>query len=285
MIQKTGVEINGAKNGLLFRFENLREFHRAVQHAIDNKSDSKTYGRVAELIRRYEREKSFSGCYLNEAIERKYAYKGGLDKIMKMQGIEVQLKAAEYRKAWSEYDGDDMDMDRMYSEQPFLSRRVKVIGARNRGMFKIYINVAEPWMENYENMMWKTWAACRICDELENQGHRVEIMLCALCEACHPGYRYTLAEIVLKRFEEPFNIALLSTACSPWYFRIWLFILWSFYRRSNSHLGHPVQAARHYNVDDENKTAIIIDRGDCLSEERANNFIRTLDIGSEFDFS
>lgn len=266
----------------LFRYDSLSDFYRAVDYAFENSNKCKTIGAKPEAHRfRYAHNKSFSGLYYEDALKTRYAYKDGVNSIHKMQGIEIALKASEYKKVWSDYDGDAFDVERYRNEQPFLSRRVKTIGAKNRGMFRVYINIAESCVVSYENMLWKTWTACRICDELENQGHRVEIVVCGEEHDQHYNYKISFTEIVVKRFSDPFNVALLASVCSPWFFRIWLFIVWNFYKKAYSNLGYPHQIAEYYNVEND-KTAILIDNGDCLSEESANNFIRTLDIGSEF---
>jgi len=270
---------------LKYRFDSMRDLYLSADLALKNEKNgirAKSSASAGSYKEKYTHDSSFCGCLYEEAVERRYSHKEGLEKIREMAGLEAIMHASQYVKHWSDYDGDTFDIERYQNEQPFLCQRRKVIGSKNRGMFRVIVSIAEPWMVDYDNMLWKTYAACRICDELESQGHRVEILAVSYSRDQHYRYEYTLTEIHIKRFEESMNLAMLCTSLSPWTFRVWMFMVWSHYRKSYSDLGSPCLVEGYYNLGGQ-KTAIIIDKGDCLSEESANNFIRTLDIGSEVD--
>lgn len=229
------------------------------------------------------RKDDFQGCSIAEYNERRYKWSGGLDKVRRLSELDAMVSAARCEKRWSDYDGDNMDVERYYNEQPFLSRRVQVSGGNRRGQYRIVVNVAENYRVNSENMLWKAYAASRLCDEIESQGNRVEVIVGGFASGCAEGYGYTWVNCVAKKAQDPVNLGLLCTLMAPWTWRITMFALLYHYEKCSPYIGRSHTVREYLGGDEIENKAILIDTGDCLSHERADVFIRTLDIGTEYE--
>lgn len=278
----------GLKKRLLkLLFGSPYDLYHSVDYALKHPEKSKNHdgGKARALYIKNDREcsSSFAGASWKESEERRYYWKGGLDKIKKLAAMDAVVHASTYVRQWSDYDGDSMDVERFYNEQPFLVRRVKVAGTNRRGQYRIVVNISENAFVSAQNMLWKAYAAARLCDEIESQGNRCEVIICDFASNQNPGYNYTLTEVVVKKMQEPVNLGLLCTMMSPWCLRTYMFMIWSHYHVCSDGFGRAASCRTYYGGDRFERQAILIDTGECLSHEKANNFIRTQDIGTEYE--
>lgn len=270
--------------------DGTQDMYSALERALSAEKKGKrakskeSTGSACEIIERAKTGNGceFNGCSLDEFYERKYNWPGGLNEISRLSELNAMLHATKFEKRWSDYDGDSMDVERYYNEQPFLSRRVKTHGGNRRGQYRIVVNLCENSNVNSKNMLWKAYAATRLCDEIESQGNRVEVVIGSFYSHCIRGYDYTWVQCVGKRAQDPVNQGLLCTLMSPWMLRIPYFAILYHYNDCHYRLGHA-HTVREYLGDDVEKHAVVIDTGDCLSHEAADVFIRTLDIGTEYE--
>lgn len=217
-------------------------------------------------------EEDFVGATIPQIYARKYGWEEGVKKIESLPEYSAPASVgARFVRSWSDYDGDELDPERMRDGFPCLSRRVKTAGQRTRGVARVIVNMAELQNVSTESMLWKAYAAARLVDGLETAGQRCEIIAAAYSEAAHINpERSNLCLIKIKAPEEPLNLGLCLNAFSPWMFRYWIFgarevvgNVPSWTGRSRSIKGRP-----------DTEGAIIIDRGDCLSRYDAEAFIR-----------
>lgn len=269
---------------LHIEFSSAYEFYSAVQYAINNQ-DKYVSKPACDIISKRKNDSSFAGADWDTSEKRKYQWKEGLKRVQRLTQMESIVHSSQYVNVWNDYDGDVMDVDRYLNEQPFLSRRVKKSGKSICGQYRIVINIAENGTVSAQNMLWKAYAAARLCDEIESQGNRCEVVAVSFlrgqtCDTDYAGYTYT--EVTIKKHEESVNTGLLCTCLSPWFFRTYMFMVWRHYLHVNNWLGWS-SSLREYLGNDIDNTCILIDAGDCLSHEKANTFIKTIDIGNEFE--
>lgn len=173
-------------------------------------------------------------------------------------------------KTWNDYDGDELDPERLYAGAPCLARRVKQTGQRIKGVARVYVNVCENADIKADKMLWKTYAAARLVDSMEAAGQRCEIYAAFASigtykEERRDGWICTK----IKSSEEPLNVALCLNVFSPWMLRYWYFAIINKTGKAYSHKG----SANSINGRSETAGAYIIDTGECLSKDAAARFI------------
>lgn len=219
---------------------------------------------------------SFIGIPVNkESIEMaKYRYPRTLPK--RPTNVENDYGCSVKTKVYSEYDGYDMNMERLHDGLPYLHNIVKQHG-KNVGKFvRIVVNVAENCNIEADQMIIKADTAITILDMLEEQGKRVEIVLADATE--DPGWingkEVDLLYIttVIKKFEDTLNRQLIATSISPWLFRYHLLALYDAKMRTRNGHGHAISIPKRFQ-DPEN---IYIDNLQCLNKHDSGEFIERI---------
>jgi len=221
-----------------------------------------------------QEDRKFRGLYLSEIQESKYAYKLGVEKLRAYKDFEVQKDIKV--KYWDQFDGHDIDIDRMQDNLDFLLNDKKI--RKLPKTMDIFVNVTENSNVSYTEMLNKTYAALKIIDRLETLGVRTALFVCICVSPLVKGM-YTedvYIEICVKQHADTVNLGALCTAISPWFFRFW-FILWI--RGRYAGLDLSVGAARPIPSSEKQK-GITIDKGNCLSTHTANNFIESIKVES-----
>lgn len=254
-----------------FKFGSLADFYKSVSEKIGS----------TRLSREHESEcksgehTSFCGANYSETIQRKHSWPEGVSMLKQLASMEKTI-TKEWKKVWSEDDGDEMDMERYYNDMPFLQKRIKVLGnrSRNNSIQKILVNPTENANISAKDMLWKTFTAVKVADELESKGTRCEIILKYFSSNIDKRDRNVTFEIPIKEAGEPVNLSLLCTVFSPWFFRYWIFHL--FFSHIEGVRGSLGMARKIPTEETEN--CIVIDSGTALSKEAANNFLKGVKI-------
>ena len=214
----------------------------------------------------------FLGATPEMVRARRYAWQEGAGQIKHLPGFSGQAEGAQFVKVWSDYDGDEMDVERYKEDLPFLSRRIKKTGSKVKRLATIRVNIGEGCNTDAADMLWKAYVASKIVDELEASGTRCEIVV--ECLAMHfftskPADHVLTTRVKIKSHGDPLNLALMASCFAPWFLRYWLFDFWrtNFANQHRESMGRPQKSTR------TSPEEVIIDQGECLSERAAKEFL------------
>jgi hypothetical protein len=166
----------------------------------------------------------FAGRSFYDALALRWGFPDGAAKIAELPEIQAAATGRSFRRVWAEDDGDDLSVERMDAGLPCLRKRVPQLGRTGPRCALVCVNVAELANVDWEKMLWKTYAVCRLVDDYERQGVRCEVDIYKYSTDSFRNYDDGLIRIRLKRADEPLNISLLAAATAPWFFRWWMFI-------------------------------------------------------------
>lgn len=211
------------------------------------------------------------GLSLKEIMENKYSYPIGIEKLSHFKDIEIEKDINV--KYWNQFDGYDIDIDRMMNNLDFLvdSHKKRLLPKS----MDIYINIAEGYTVDYEHMLCKTYAAIKIIDRLETLGVRCAVYACAGgITHCHTksNAQDFYIEVCVKNYSDALNLGVLCTAISPWFFRHWIIMF--IHGRYRDLKDGTAYCKR---IPSENK-GIIIETGKCLNKYEANSFIESIKV-------
>jgi hypothetical protein len=256
--------------------EGMKMLHVREFKTIDEFYDYAGLG-IDEYVARHGIDKSFTGKTYDEAVEGKYLETSGLDKIMELPEFSGQAESGRVVvRKWDDQDGDEMDVERMRDGIPCIRKRVSVAGPRRGSRcVTVYVNLSEHWYTTYYEMLWKTFAACRLVDQLEARGQRVRVVAVKHTTKAYTNGDGVLFKVTIKEDGEPLNIGLLCAALSPWMFRVWMFATVHQIRRENDfvitgNMGFPASFKM-----DGGESACLIDTGECLNRESAERWLRS----------
>lgn len=214
--------------------------------------------------------KSFIGLTLSDIHKSKWSFPVGIERLRKM--AEVKVEKPVKIKFYDQFDGFDIDIDRMYEHLDYLINEKKV--KKLPKAIDIYVNIGENSDKTYTEMLHKTYASLRIIDHLESLGVRTSVwvaMYTVKPNVNSDGY----FEVCVKKHSDPVNLGALCTAISPWMCRYWgLLWLAGNFPTTKATMGHATRLPR----EELPKDCIVIDNGFCLSETTANNFIESIKI-------
>lgn len=258
---------------LNFKFHSLNEFYLAC-HKCASTGDRR---RHKEFLEQRE-EEDFIGLSRKKILSSKFAYKEGLEELKKISDINsLNAGGTAYKKKWDEFDGEDMSMERLYEGDPSLIQKKRIGGGKKTGKFitlKIVISVN--CGVSTEQMLWKTYTAAKIADMIEKKGMRLKIIVISNSEnvGIFDNKRVSLCNIsvTLKDFSQPFNLPLLITCVSPWFFRHWVFIYRLGQIKCNPGLGYAAEV-----IPSGDKSELLINIHDALSKKDSDLLIKKVE--------
>jgi len=254
---------------LNYTFNNISDFYKEC-------TISTEYGRPSETKRFLEEEnKEFKGLSLEEINKSKYSYKKGLDKLEDIK-ININVGGSKHKYKYDEFDGDDMNYDRMLEGFPPMLKRIRNIGIGSGKLINIFVIISENCTISSEAMLIKALTSIKIIDILENLGYRVAVYACDYTQDNNGSYKnergvkYTL-KVCLKKHEDSLNKGLILTGISPWFFRHYMFAHQSGHYKTGWGLGSSIKC-----TEKQTKENIIINHGECLTEKDAEEKIKTI---------
>jgi hypothetical protein len=255
-----------------YKFDSIEEFYEAAQKPLDQ---------YQHIWNRYflDDDQKFRGARRDRIMnELKYNYPEGIEKIEKLPGMTGHTTQAATIRTWHPDDGDDGDYERYLMELPHMIRRKKVLRQGQRAVCRVIVSLCESARIDPQDLLYKTYAASRIVDQLEAQGQRCEVIAYDYHTDCEQKTREPYkVQVTLKRADDPLNIGLIATALSPWFLRHWCF----------SHIFGIMNAdyglgwAAGVQPGDYEEGDILINKGECLSQYAAEEKIRSLDLNHE----
>ena len=255
---------------LEFTYDNVYDFYKAAETASQ-------YGNQYKVDEYKNRERpTFKGLTLEEIDKSKYCYKKGLEQLKEIN-LNVDLGGSKLLFKFNEFDGDDMDYDRMLNGFSPMRKRIRTFGIGSGRMINIYVVISENCEVRPENMIIKAITAMQIIDTLESQGYRVAVYACDYIQDGRGTYKgekgvmYTL-KVCLKKHEDSLNKGLILTGISPWFFRHYMFMHQSGHYTAGETLGSSTQC-----TEPQTKENIIINHGECLTEKSATEKIKEIE--------
>lgn len=220
------------------------------------------------------------GLSREEILKSKYCYKEGL-KELEALNLDFNIGGHKRSYKWDENDGDDMNYDRFLDNLPCLNKRIVKKGDGRGKIITIYVSIGENCNVGYKDMLYRSYAAMRLVDHLENLNYRTEIIVyddvAGLGQYKEEKIKSLHVEIILKKAEEPLIRGLILNCISPWMLRSHLFKFWNAKFKTSYGYGYTL---RPNYIDTNNK--IYFRSGECLSEFDAN--IRLKQLAEKFGF-
>ena len=249
------------KKNITVEYRNLAEFLRAAEKCQQN--------RWSECTERNLWEAFIGVPNYAELLKRREGFAEGVASLKALPEFEELVSQGHVKRVWSDIDGDTWDQERFLDERKFLLRRVKTGGIKKGKMITLAVNVTESCKVSHAAMLWKSYAAVKVADDLEARGNRVKIVFVIAAQKVSDTVDQLYISTVLKDFHEPINLSLLASWLSPWFFRFWGFaVMKSLVPDIRSSYGCPDT------LRDFGDNTIKIDEGACLNEFGAKNWIR-----------
>jgi hypothetical protein len=245
-------------------YNSLTDFYNNVKNVVGS-TDYDDYSK--------HDDSKWMGLSLANIHKYKFSYPMGVEKLAHFKDVELEKDVNE--KFYNQFDGYDIDIDRMMENLDFL-----IDNRKKRKLPKtvdIYIQIGEGCTIGYDKLLCKTYAAVKIIDKLESHGVRCAVYACnaflTISKRNDKGQLGYL-EVCVKNYADPINLGSLCTAISPWIFRHY-FLLHT--------IGHfpnvDVIGGASYTMSmPEDITGIVIKSGQCHEVEAANKFINSIKI-------
>lgn len=216
------------------------------------------------------------GLSLDNVKKSKYSYDKGLESLKEIELDTLGGSSTIFK--YDEFDGDDLNYDRLLEGFPALRKRIRTSGIGTGRIVNIYINIAESWCISYRSFLIKAYTTMRLIDTLEKLGYRTVVYSCVYTKNLgtieehgkNESLNYIL-EACIKKAEDPLIKGLLLTCISPWFFRHHIFKHMCAKHKTNSGLGRPDSFDKK-----STKENIYIDNGECLNESTAEEKIKEI---------
>lgn len=253
-----------------YTYENIQDFYNASNNCTSNGHESRW---KEHSIRD---EESWIGLDLSNILKSKYSYEKGLDALKELE-IDSPLGGSCCKFIYDEFDGDDVNYDRLIDGFPALRKRVRKEGIGSGRMINIHINVAENCNIEYKSFLSKAYTAMQIVDYLEKRGYRVGVYSCAYSLGfANENYDrsskddYNL-KVCIKKPEDPLIKGLILATISPWFFRHHIFKHMAATNKVTSSLGRSTTLGIK-----STKENIYIDNGECLDNNASQRKIEEI---------
>ena len=219
---------------------------------------------------------SWVGLGLDDIKKSKYSYDKGLENLKEIELDTLGGSSTTFK--YDEFDGDDLNYDRLLEGFPALRKRIRTSGIGTGRIINIYINIAEHCGIGYRSFLIKAYTAMRLIDTLEKLGYRTAVYSCVYIKNLgtivererNENLDYVL-EACVKKAEDPLIKGLLLTCISPWFFRYHIFKHMCAKHKTNCGLGRPGNFEKK-----STKENIYIDNGECLTENDAEKKIKEI---------
>lgn len=255
---------------LRYVYDNIHDFYTDALNPTEdgNINDCKSHLK--------EDDPRFRGLGLEEILKSKYNYQKGLDDLKEIE-IDVNLGGSSRAYKYDEFDGDDLNYDRLLEGFPPMRKRIKTYGIGSGRLVNIYVVISENCCIGAEEMVNKAYTAIQIVDMLEAMGYRVAVWSCDSTDDPSGSFRgesgvhYQL-EVCLKRHEDTLNKGLILNGISPWFFRYFMFAHQKGHYINGWGMGHSVEMKL-----EQTKENIVINNGQCLNKISADRKIKEIE--------
>lgn len=131
-----------------------------------------------------------------------------------------QPKTRRRRAKFDEYDGDDVDYDRLREGQPFWRKCVKQSLTGPQFVTLISATAASGGT-SHEDILWRGAVGICLTDLLEKAGYRVRYLIAQSSTNVFPSRKYErfLLSAVVKEEQDTMDISNLTNSISGWFYR------------------------------------------------------------------
>jgi hypothetical protein len=191
----------------------------------------------------------------------------------KLAKLLAKFKVPRAKGKWNEVDGLRFSPERFIDQRPYLKKRIRVLKNRR---YRIVVNVSENCMTGADEMFFKAFAAAACAQKVQEAGGTVEITAVTYCkDAFTSGAKNNYLSVKLLRAGERVNPAAVVAGISPMLLRIYHFTLVEKLFTDNAWgkgRAEPIKGRVDIAGD------VVIDRGECLSQQAAETFIDKMRI-------
>lgn len=217
---------------------------------------------------------SFVGLPYDEIIKNKYSYKEGLNKLEEINQ-DLNLGGSVKKFKYDEFDGDDVNYDRLLEQLPAFKKRIRTIGSGNGKFINLHVNIAELFYVDYKNLMYRSYTVMSIIDYLENLGYRIGLSVYTDTKNLGLYKDKTInllhVEVEVKKPDEPLIKPLLLTSISSWMFRYWMFK----FRAAKFNVYNSMGSTAKCDYTDT-ESDLYIRAGECLNKKEADIKIKAI---------
>lgn len=254
---------------LAYKYDSITDFYRACDTCTKN-GDINHYNRISEAD-----DPDFRGLSCEEIYKSMYSYTKGIE-LLRNIDLTSSIGGSSRQYKYDEFDGDDLNYDRLLDGFPAMRKRIRKSGSGVGKFIDIYINISELCNVTYPQLLNKAYTAVKLIDFLENNGFRVAVYSCDYTRDIFGHYEdesdvFYEVEVCLKKHEDSLSLGLILTGISPWFFRYHMFKHQCSHYIPSFGLGKAAYCTREANAN-----IIIIDNGECLTKESANQKIENI---------
>lgn len=125
---------------------------------------------------------------------------------------------------WNEYDGDEVDNDRLRDGQAFWKKGIKQIVTAPQ-FVTIVTGTATSSHINSDNILWRGATGVCLADILEKAGYRIKLMIAEYTKGSFPNvpHQKLLTTAVVKEEQDVVDIASVVNVLSGWFHRTMVF--------------------------------------------------------------
>ena len=258
--------------------ESIKEFADAVRNGKADPKDQWSFAQMSGSERKLGRD--FGGDLDRVLDACTEPWEDGLRVILKMRdqikGSSLRPpKSRKRRFRWNEETGDELDIDRLRSGQPWWrdTKRVPRVGMRR---ISSLADLSADIHKTSDEVMWRGAAAVIASELLEAAGYRVSLWVGRYSDAVWRDGTGQCMLIRLKHFNDRINMSTLASAVSAWFLRG---VIFSAYRLNPTHggvkpgLGFPSNISIFQDYVEKNQEDLIVMR-DVWTEQDAVSLIR-----------
>ncbi len=234
------------------------------------------YGDASDLKEHLESDESdFRGMSINDIEKYKYGYIPGIANIKKLD-LSLNVGGSKRNYKYDEFDGDDLNYDRLLDGFPPMRKRVKTHGVGSGRIVNVHVVISENCCTSADEMLKKAYTAMSLADMLESSGYRVAIYACDCTKDCEGTFKnekdveYQVS-VCLKKPEETLNKGLVLNGISPWFFRYYIFAHQKGHYINSWGMGRAIAMKL-----EQTKENIVINRGECLSDDSCKKKIEEI---------
>lgn len=198
------------KNGDLFLFESMAQ---VVEYIDPGKFQSRPQGFVGEnlptwdlVAKRTNREWAEGMHTLRRFTER-------------LRQTELpEIKSRKRRVRFNEYEGDEVEYDRLMQGQPFWRKteREQVEGPTT---VTVMVDTSTPAYQSSDDILWRGAAALALTEILEEKGYSVELWVVNGSALYANESTRVMTGCCLKRCSDPLDTSTLINTVSGWFYR------------------------------------------------------------------
>lgn len=133
-----------------------------------------------------------------------------------------ELKSHKRQTKFSEFEGDEVDYDKLFAGQPFWRKTEREAHTGSMDV-TVVIDTTTPANKRSEDILWRGAAALALAVILEEKGYHCEIWVVNGSQLFYRESRGIMTSCCLKRGSDTMDVSTLINTVSGWFYRTALF--------------------------------------------------------------